>query len=100
MPYSYVINSLEAGMAAKRPNMVGYVKKTIPTDAADGEYELTFVKRDGTETVYEVAADGTVTCTSPMSFDVELAAGMMADDWISGTVDSFESARSGGSNIW
>lgn len=98
MPFAYVMNQLQDGGAAKRQAWAGYVKKTV-TDAETGAYKITFVKRDGTQTEYAVAANGTITAASPMTFDVDLLAAMLSDDWIAGTAATFEAARSG-SGTW
>lgn len=94
MPFAYAMQGLNDGDAVKRQGWAGYVKKTV-TNAETGAYKITFVKRDGTETEYAVAANGTITASSPITLDVDLMAAMLSDDWIKGTAAAFEAARSG-----
>ena len=101
MPFAYVMQNLQPGMAAKRPSWNGYVKKTVATGAEEGSYSLTFKKRDGTENKYDVTATGITVASgsSAVLMDPELLAAMLSDDWITGSIDTFESARSG-SGTW
>lgn len=96
MGYSYAdaINSLQDGQAAKRPRWRGYVKKGNVA-IEDRSYDLTFVKADGTEVVYHVAADGEQTAETTLVFDGELNADMMSNDWMIGDAEDFEVSRAG-----
>lgn len=92
--YADAMNALQEGQAAKSPRWRGYVKKG-PV-AEDGSYDLTFVKADGTEIVFHVAADGAQTAAGSIVFDGELNADMMSNDWMIGPAEDFEVARAGG----
>lgn len=94
MPFAYIMKNLQPGMAAKRSNWAGYVKKTAAEGAAEDTYTLTFVNRAGTQKVYTVTA-GVISTTDALSMDAEFLAGMLSDDWVSGTIEAFEASRSG-----
>ena len=99
MDFSYSISNLRDGYAAKRPAWGGYVKRIDDTQT-EGAYTLTFVKRDGTQTVYAVSPSGVVSTSDPATLDPELLQGFMADDWYVGKTADFETARSGTGNVW
>lgn len=101
MPFAYVIQNLAGGQAAKRPSWGGYVKKTITTadDAETETYTLTFVKRNGAQTVYTWNGSAFDAPATPMSLDGELFAALAADDWIVGSAADYEAARTG-TNVW
>ena len=84
------IAQLTNGKACKRPNWAGYVKRV---DGQDGAYSIVFVKRDGTQNTYAVAANGTITTSSAVSMDPDLFAAMCSTDWIIGDTASFEQGR-------
>jgi len=94
MPFAFIMKNLQPGYAAKRPSWAGYVKKTAASGAAEDTYTLTFKNRAGTEKVYSVTA-GVISTSDAITMDAELLAAMLSEDWISGTIESFEASRSG-----
>ena len=94
--FADAIAQLTDGKAAKRPNWAGYVKRI---DGENGEYNVVFVKRDGTQNTYAVTSAGVITTEAAVSMDAELFAAMCSTDWIIGAAASFEQARIG-SGTW
>lgn len=92
MNFSFALNRLTDGMAAKRPNWSGYIKRV---DGGDGAYNLVFVKRDGSVYLYSVDANGSVTSSSTLVLSQTLVEGMLADDWVVDTAAACEADRSG-----
>ena len=94
--FADAIAQLTDGKAAKRPNWAGYVKRI---DGANGEYNVVFVKRDGTQNTYAVTSAGVITTEAAVSMDADLFAAMCSTDWIIGDAASFEQGRTG-SGTW
>lgn len=94
--FSIAIGLLKDGQAVKSTNWNGYVKRV---DGEGGAYQLVFKKADGTEYAYSVAADGTVSVTSPVTIDQQLMKAMMTSEWATGTVADYEAARNR-QNVW
>ena len=94
--FADAIAQLTDGKAAKRPNWAGYVKRI---DGENGEYNVVFVKRDGTQNTYAVTSAGVITTEAAVSMDADLFAAMCSTDWIIGDAASFEQARTG-SGTW
>ena len=94
--FADAIAQLTDGMAAKRPNWAGYVKRI---DGENGEYNVVFVKRDGTQNTYAVTSAGVITTEAAVSMDADLFAAMCSTDWIIGDAASFEQGRTG-SGTW
>lgn len=98
MEIGNVLKYLGDGQAAKRASWGGYIKKDV-TNPATGAYTLTWVKRDGTSSVYTFNGSTWSAPGSPLGLDAELQASLLADDWQVGSAASFELARSG-SGTW
>ena len=94
--FADAIAQLTDGNAAKRPNWAGYVKRI---DGENGEYNVVFVKRDGTQNTYAVTSAGVITTEAAVSMDVDLFAAMCSTEWIIGDAASFEQGRTG-SGTW
>ena len=94
--FADAIAQLTDGKAAKRPNWAGYVKSI---DGENGEYNVGFVKRDGTQNTYAVTSAGVITTEAAVSMDADLFAAMCSTDWIIGDAASFEQGRTG-SGTW
>ena len=92
MTFADAIASLTDGRAAKRPSWNGYVKRV---DGQSGAYVLTFKNRSGTEYAFNVSAAGVITTSASLSMDVDLFAGMLSTDWLTGSTTDFEAGRSG-----
>ena len=100
MNYSFAdaVRQLVAGKACKRPSWRGYVKREDV--GTEGAHKIIFVKPDGTTTyTYNVSAEGVITTTDTLTLDVDLFAGMIANDWQVGNVYDCEISRSG-SGSW
>ena len=94
--FADAIAQLTDGNAATRPNWAGYVKRI---DGENGEYNVVFVKRDGTQNTYAVTSAGVITTEAAVSMDADLFAAMCSTDWIIGDAASFEQGRTG-SGTW
>ena len=90
--FADAIAMLTDGKAAKRPNWAGYVKRV---DGQDGAYDLVFVKRNGTQNTYHVAANGAITTDGAITMDVDLFAAMLATDWQISDTANYEQGRTG-----
>lgn len=121
MPFAYVMQNLQNGQAAKRPSWRGgYVRKDeIKTGDEVTGYKYTFVTAEGDQYVYTYTiatgamvytgkiahgsdgalGTGTPDPSSKMEFDPVLFAGMLSDDWFSGSAETFEAARTG-DGLW
>lgn len=94
MTFTSAIQNLRSGEAAKRESWTGYVLKQDAPDTTNEtpKYDFVFVQRDGTRYVY---AFGTDSKDTPCQLTKVLLEGFMADDWIRGSAEEFEKARTG-----
>lgn len=95
MTFTSAVQSIREGEAIKRESWNGYAYKIFADGSTyeEPKFDLVFKAQDGTETVYPF---GTDTKEVPMMLSKKLIEGFMRDDWIRGTIESFERARVGG----
>lgn len=97
MTFADAVTNLQDGKAAKRPTWHGYVKRdNDSTFSTTGKYTLTYRKANGTDYVYQWNGTAWVEPTMMVDIDAELHASMIADDWITGSTEDFETCRQGG----
>ena len=94
MTFTSAVQSIRGDEAVKRESWNGYVfKRFAPDSAPDSKiFDLIFKTKDGAEFVYSF---GTETKDVPMELSKNLVDGFIHDDWIRGTIESFEKARLG-----
>ena len=81
MPLAYILQNIQAGQAARRPSMGGYVEKSA-VDAQTGGYTLTWRKKDGTTSyVYTWTGSAWTAPSTTIPVDAEFFAMIFADDW-------------------
>lgn len=88
------------GAAWKRPSMVGYVKKVVAANGdPETDYDLVFVKSDGTAHPFAFGASQTVS-SSTLGLTRALLGHILAEDWQQSTAALYETARTGGDGEW
>jgi len=94
MTFTNAIQNIRNGEAVKRESWIGYVLKQEAADSTieSPKYDIVFVHKDGSRNVFPF---GTETAESQCSLNKDLLASFMADDWIRGSADEFEKARTG-----
>ena len=81
MPLAYILQNLQAGQAARRPSMGGYVEKGTVNEST-GAYTLTWHKKDGTTSyVYTWTGSAWTAPSTTIPVDAEFFAMMIASDW-------------------
>lgn len=95
MTFTSAVQSIRENEATKRESWNGYVFKRFSSDSTheNPKFDLVFKAKDGSESVYPF---GTGSEEIPMTLSKKIVEGFMFDDWVRGTVDAFERARTGG----
>lgn len=99
MTFSHAVQSLRHGEAVKRESWRGYLVCEVQATEEDqansrtAPRDLVFVAADGQRSVYSF---GTQTKETPMQLTRGMLESFIADDWMRGSADAFEAARTGG----
>ena len=94
MSFNNAMQGLRPGDAVKHESWSGYVTR-MDADGSTYEsplYDVVVVQRDGTKYVYPF---GSGSAPSPCELSPALLSAILSDNWIRGSVDEFEKARTG-----